>query len=324
MITVDSKNSPSTPIDQRVETVVFCDLDGTLVLENSFHTFIGICVREARGMQRLSLLLALSLRGLGRLSGGHSGLKRRVLRWFAGVDATTQKAVVSETCKTLKRTIAAPVQRYLAKRKAEGARLVLATAAPDAYAADFAASQGFEACIATPTAVTPDWRECLGAEKQAACEAWVSAAGLAQTSLHRVVLSDHADDLPLMQGATALVLCCSAERAAQIQTSIAPTQTATTRCIIDPEAAQPGGGFWLWFDGSPLGPLDEWEVRTILSKHRYAALYVGGGQWCRQRPGDDRRRAVLRTDCPLPPSALFRLRLELHRRIERDALGIFH
>ena len=302
------------------ETLVLCDLDGTLVLDNSFHVFIACCWRRGSITQRLGLLRAVLPRALGPLAGGHRELKRRILQVFARQDQAWRQTVIDATLARLQVTRSEPIMRALAKWRSAGARIVLATAAPDTYAGPLAQSLGFE-CLATPGEVTPGWQELLAKRKATAVRALIDT----MPGPRVIVMTDHEDDLPLLALADTAVVQAPAARFARIAAALAarPGNPLPPE-HLDPTVAQEGGAQWLWLDDRPHGPLDRWEVRTILSKHRHALLYTGAGKWQRIGPGRSLAAAVMRRDCPLPPSSRLRLLTHVRRRLLRDWLGLFH
>ena len=77
--------------------LVFCDLDGTLVLDNSFHIFLARFWAEGWLPQRWALLKALLPRAFGRFSGGHAGMKRRALLAFSLQDSDWRSMVIAST-----------------------------------------------------------------------------------------------------------------------------------------------------------------------------------------------------------------------------------
>ncbi len=302
--------------DAAQRAVVFCDLDGTLVLDNSFHVFLSAAWSRAHPAQRVALGLRLGLRALGRLSGGHSEMKRRVLVWFARQPEAWRNAVIAATLVRLHATLSAPIRTALRRHADAGARIVLATAAPEIYARPFADQIGATDCLATNAAT--QFHALIGARKRAACAAWLTK----HPPAHIIVLTDHPDDLPLLHLAHEAVIQAPPAVFAAIRDQLdAP---APHLHHIDPWAAQPEGGYWLWFDDRPSGPLDAWEVKTILSKHRYAQIYAGQGNWRPIGPGQGLEPATLRRDCPSPPVSRRRLKIHLHRRLQRDLLGVFH
>jgi phosphoserine phosphatase len=304
---------------QKLKTLVLCDLDGTLVLDNSFHVFMACFWSACSGMQRLSLLGAVLPRMLGRIAGGHAGLKRRILVSFGRQSPEMRQKVIAATLERLHMTRSEPIARLIADWRESGARIILATAAPDFYALPFAQAYG-ASCIATPGDVGPDWKELLSDRKAAACLSMIQSL----SKHHVIVLTDHCDDLPLLALADRSVVQAAASYYDLIVAELADRPDSVQPTHIDPTEAQEEGGYWLWLDDRPHGPLDLWEIRTILSKHRHALLYIGAGNWVRIGPGQTLAPAVLRRDCPLPPSSRKRVVTFLRRRVLRDWLGIFH
>lgn len=300
-------------------TVVFCDLDGTLVLDNSFHGCLATAWTLANARQRLALSICLLPRLLGRLAGGHAGLKRRALNWIARQPEEWRADLVKATMERLDSTVSTPIRRDLQTLASGGADIVLATAAPDFYARPFAARFGMIDCLATASTVTQGWSELLGTRKADACATWLAKRGVAPRV---VVMTDHADDVPLLRLADEAIIQASPTEFDGIRSRLDPARPVLRH--VDPLADEEGGGHWLWFDDRPRGPLDAWEVHTILSKHRHARIYSGAGQWRRIGPGQTLDHATLRRDCPRPPGSRDRLMIHLRRRIQRDWLGTFH
>lgn len=301
-----------------LKPVVFCDLDGTLLLDNSFHIFLAIIWMNSSWSQRMQLAWRISARFLGRLTGGHEGLKRRIVFWFRGSPNDWQEKVVFQTVRKLPQTFSMPVRNVLDNWREKGAELVIATAAPDIYAAQIAQLMGAE-CLATSSTPDAEWGELLGLRKAEACKAWLRKRG---EDRHIVVLTDHLDDLPLMQMADEVYIQACLSIFDKVKLLLPEPRPRLLH--IDHEEAQSGGGYWLWFDDRPSGPYDPWEIRTILSKHRFAQIYMGRGNWRSVRAGDSIESAVTRTECPRPPGSRQRLAVILIRRIWRDWLGVFH
>ena len=73
--------------ERGVKGVLFVDLDGTLVLENSFHTFLRAAWQHGGSRLRLQFMLAVLLRATGRGIHARLAMKRRVLSAFANTSA---------------------------------------------------------------------------------------------------------------------------------------------------------------------------------------------------------------------------------------------
>jgi phosphoserine phosphatase len=299
--------------------VMFVDLDGTLTLDNSFHLMLASLWRAGRARTRIALVAALLTR-LVRPHSGRLAMKRRVLEIFDGGRPDVRAAVVEDVQRSMRVTLSEPVRQRIEQWSRAKGRVVLATAAPMSYAAPFARGLGLDDCVATAAASGGTWHELSGEAKARACRDWLARHDV-PASADLAVVTDHLDDLPLTREAHTVILQASPESFARLSQEIDSDKHLEH---IDPVSAQDGGGCWLWFDDAPKGPLDEWEVRTILSKHRYALMYAGAGSWERVRPGDTLTHAVLRVECPVPPSTRARLVVAAERRIVRDRLGIFH
>ncbi len=301
--------------------VLFVDLDGTLVLDNSFHLFLRAIAELGTVRLRLVLFCALGLRLVGRFSGGHEGLKRRVLVAFSIAPESCRSAIIDRTLDLLEHVRSRPIMSRIVAWQAAGGRVVLATAAPDWYAVPFARIVGIGDCIATAGVPARGWHELLAAAKAAACSDWLVHNGFGPGT--RVgVLTDHTDDLDLLRISGEATVQANPACFARITQALAGKGPRLEH--IDPVSSQEGGGSWLWFDDRPVGPLDPWEVRTILTKHRYALIYGREGRWRRIRRGRDIGIGVPRVDCPIVPDTHTRLLISAKRRIVRDWIGLFH
>lgn len=302
---------------------VFCDLDGTLVMDNSFHIFLAALWKHGDFATRTHLFIRLFLRIFGRFSGGHQAMKRRVLSLVGKLPRQDRDKIIEATSSRLKATTSAPVHSQLIKLRNSGAQLVLATAAPDLYVKDLAARLDAKV-LATPSELSPDWQELLGERKASAVTEFLKEHLSADAPAHIIVFTDHTDDVPMLRLADEAYIQASQDKFNEISLMLTGTKGAPQLVHIDPLAEQVGGGYWLWMNDSPQGPIDAWEVKTILSKHRYALLYIGAGNWKPIGPGQSLAQAALRNDAPRPPSAKRRVWTHIRRRTVRDYLGVFH
>lgn len=175
---------------QRVAVV---DLDGTLICGNTLHIFARCALRDAlRGGRLLdaaaiSGLLALRLLRLCT----HRTMKFGILRRARLTDSLRARFVA----RVDKDRCPAVAARLDSLRK-DGCTLLLATAAADVYVpwiwhGDF---------LATPVADNPERRELRGLAKLAAVRRWCADH---DATLYAVI-TDHADDLPLLTAGSKL------------------------------------------------------------------------------------------------------------------------
>jgi len=93
----------------------------------------------------------------------------------------------------------------IAADRAQGRRLVLATASYEFYAAAIAKRLGFDDLIATRTGTDPEGRlhprivgeNCYAEAKKDMVEAWLAAQGLTRDTVHLRFYSDHPSDAPM-------------------------------------------------------------------------------------------------------------------------------
>lgn len=302
--------------------VVVVDLDGTLVLGNSFHEFLGSLWQRGGFSARRALLAVVLRRTLSRGVRARQLMKLRVIKLYSRLDPTRAEAVLTGTVDACLAQISAPILSLVRARADAGWRVVVASAAPAVYAEALTGRLGFDACLASPMASDRPDDELIGERKAAAVRVWLDEEmpTCAGGSVPVMVVSDHRDDLPLMALADEVALQGSAAERAAIETQL----RRPVAFSLDPLEKQAGGGLWLWFDDRPSGPHDIWEVITILSKHRYALLYAGDGAWHRVLPGSSLAVGVHRSSCPRPPSIRQRVGVVARRRLVRDRLAIFH
>ena len=302
-----------------MSSVVFVDLDGTLVLDNSYHAFLWSSWRHGGWKVKSRLLHALATRPFQ----GHAGrvqMKSRIVNAYSRTTPSRQEAIVTSTSSMLRRTLSLPVLSVIDRFRAEGSAVVLATAALECYARPLALELGFDDCLASSSVIDPSgWVELWGERKAEACSAWARENCSLEARI--VAISDDVADLPLLQEASQVVLQMTEEKAIAIAEDL-PKHNQIE--VIDPVSAEVGGGIWLWILDGPKGPYSTWEVETILSKHRYALAYVGDGRWERVLHGGRLNNAVSRRSCPQPPRAGVRFAIALRRTAVRDVLQIFH
>lgn len=294
------------------------DLDGTLVLGNSFHDFLLVSWKLGSTCLRIRMLGAFLIRTLSTRADKRWRMKQAVLRAFDRMEDSRRQRIVDRVVIEQANMFSTPVLREIARANESGVPVMLATAAPALYAAPLAKSLNIPICLATESASL----ELLGEAKAIAVQEWLAAAGTTSAAVHLTLVTDHPDDVPLMRMSSTVLIQAAPDRVAQIAELLEGSSVVVRH--IDSVSEQNGGGFWIWFDDRPSGPHDRWELRTILSKHRYALAYVGAGRWTRIRPGERLDELVPRSECPTVPGMRQRLTTLTHRRVVRDRLGIFH
>lgn len=305
--------------DTKTQDVLFVDLDGTLVLENSFHTFLRAAWTYGDARLRAQVVLAISLRPTGNGSDARLAMKRRVLSAFSNTSLIRQNRILTATLTRMRMTLSSPVMAAIDAWRAGGGEVVLATAAPDCYARLLAEELEFADCLATPSQVRSNWMELSGPAKAEACRRWLELRNDIAGEVG--VITDHEDDVHLLSLADRAIVQGSTRVFSYIASVLGPDVDLVH---LDTLSGQDGGGIWLWFDGRPSGPHDRWETRTIMSKHRYALMYTGEGRWEQLRPHTDLAKAVRRVDCPRTPSVTTQMRIAFKREVIRGQLGIFH
>jgi phosphoserine phosphatase len=199
--------------------VLICDLDGTILYGNSFPLWIMYLMfgwlpepgLRARLLLSLRVQRLLLQRRLGRID--HAQLMRGVqLAWHRASHGAADSAAyrVPARLRRLVRPAFEPVLHQIAAGEIDA---VLATAAAGEYAVPLGFCLGFRHILATPCRLPADGVLNLWAEKLRSVEAFL--AGQQWAERPRVLLTDHIDDLPLLQHCDAVGWFGSAEMMAR-------------------------------------------------------------------------------------------------------------
>lgn len=184
---------------KNITPAIVIDLDGTLVSVNTFHHFMLFVAKiAARKLQIFSLLrifLAVASRALRIVH--HSTMKHAVMKIAAKLLSESQVHYFAS--KITKHTNKA-VENIITDAHRRGAVVILASAAPALYASHIAVITGCDHCIATEMPNRFRINECRGPVKLARVTDFLSANNMAL----RAVVTDHHDDLPLIQASIGL------------------------------------------------------------------------------------------------------------------------
>lgn len=201
---------------RRVPVLVF-DLDGTVLRVNSFpHWVLFLIFGPIRGIgtarrMRLALRAAwlLLLRKLGRID--HTALLRELQRAWREIPTSVTGALVAPLQTMLLRRIRSNLRPLLQMVASERLDAVLATAAAGEYAEGLGRRLGFRHVLATLPAGELTAPINSGTHKRDRVLAFLESAGWRDRPL--ILLTDHIDDLPLMQRSTLVCWFGPAERA---------------------------------------------------------------------------------------------------------------
>ena len=193
-----------------MERLAFYDMDKTVTAAPTWTRFLLHAART-RAPWRLALLPVAGLAGI-------SYLLKRIDR--AGLKQFTQRLMLGRTVEpgemaALGEAFADAVmadgvldkaRARIAADRAEGYRLILATASHDYYAAAIAQRLGFDDVVATGAArdgqgrILPliEGENCYGPAKLRMIEAWMAKAEIARADAQVRAYSDHVSDAPLL------------------------------------------------------------------------------------------------------------------------------
>jgi HAD superfamily hydrolase (TIGR01490 family) len=201
-------------MDQMAETLLaFYDMDKTVTRVPTWTRFL-VHAAGRRAPWRLALLPAAGVAGLAYLLKltDRGGLKAATQRLMLG-RAVSPEAMAELAGGFADQVVASGVldgaRARIAADRANGYRLVLATASHGYYAAGIAARLGFDDVVATGAKRDGQGRvlaelegdNCYGPVKLRMVEAWMSRAGIARSDAHVRAYSDHVSDAPLLEWA---------------------------------------------------------------------------------------------------------------------------
>lgn len=208
---LSERPSPAPRRGDPVAVSVF-DLDRTVTRRGTYTAFLLHCAR-ARSPWRLGLAPAAAVHFLVHLLGGSSRkrLKERLQSLFLG------GRVEREELAGLARAFSGRLRssgfhegalRRIAEEKAQGRRIVLATAANAFYVDEIARELGIDEIVCTRSVwdgdhLLPriDGENCHGGEKLAMLEDHFGRSGLDRGALHVRFFSDHQSDGPVLRWA---------------------------------------------------------------------------------------------------------------------------
>lgn len=177
------------------------DLDGTLLSTNTFRDYLSYCGSAALHNFQFdicfSILWWVMLRKLRFVS--HSRMKQALLDRTAAF--MTQKSRLDHFVEKEMTYLNVPVQQLMEPYRNRGHLLVLATAAPAFYAHAIAEFLNMDLCCGTllpSEVVIGEWKENVGQHK---VEALQRLLQVHKAELD-VVITDHSDDLPLLNSNT--------------------------------------------------------------------------------------------------------------------------
>ncbi len=184
------------------------DLDRTITSLPTWTPFLLFATRRLRPA-RFALLPAIGIAAVGRAAGlmHRDRLKEAMHRLLLG--PATPPGQLDDVAEDfaewiVRRHLRPGARAQLVTDRAEGRRIVIATAAHRFYAEPIARRLGVTDVVATSTRrdaagrilPTLDGPNCYGAVKQAMIAAWFTGTGLDRATTHIRFYSDHASDQP--------------------------------------------------------------------------------------------------------------------------------
>jgi len=186
------------------------DMDKTITHAPTWTAFLIAAARDHAPWRLVLLPLAgIATAGYAAKLLDRAGLKQATQRLMLGrsVPAEATKAIVARFADHVVASgTFAGARAQIAADRAEGRRLVMATASYRFYAAAIAERLGFDDVIATNSRLAPDGallpvidgENCYGPAKLAMIEAWMRAQGIDRADAHVRFYSDHVSDAPAL------------------------------------------------------------------------------------------------------------------------------
>ena len=202
-----------------MQQIAIYDLDRTLLRNPTFTPFLIFAARIAAPW-RLLLLPVWVIAMIGYRLGlyGRKPLKQFGLRLFTGnslPDSIFAPIAADFARQRIARDYSTAAQRSVRVHRGSGARIIIATAAPEIYASEIARQLGIDDVIATRHLRTADpagfmeafdGENCYGEEKLRRIEIWMQAQNLARADCHITSYSDHPSDAPMLNWSDAAIL----------------------------------------------------------------------------------------------------------------------
>jgi HAD superfamily hydrolase (TIGR01490 family) len=193
-----------------IQPLAIYDMDKTITHAPTWTAFLIAAARD-HAPWRLALLplAGIATAGYAAKLLDRAGLKQATQRLMLGrrVPAETAKAIVARFAdRVVASGTFAGARAQIAADRAEGRRLVMATASYRFYAAAIAERLGFDDVIATGSRLAPDGallpvidgENCYGPAKLAMIEDWMRARGIDRADAHVRFYSDHVSDAPAL------------------------------------------------------------------------------------------------------------------------------
>ena len=183
------------------------DMDRTVTRRATYTPFLIHCAlhRAPWRLLLLPLVVGSMLAYLAKLidRGKLKEINHRLLLGDLRHPGELKPLIASFAAATLSNNIRPGAHTAIARDKAEGRRVVMATASYRFYAAEIAERLGFDDCIGTNSILgldgavhaKIDGKNCYGPAKLAMVEAWLDTNGIERG--HVRFYSDHASDAPV-------------------------------------------------------------------------------------------------------------------------------
>lgn len=198
---------PSAPSPDSSVRIAIYDLDRTITRAPTWTPFLLDAVLRHAPWRLALVPVVLGAAGLKALGLIHRDRLKQVMHRAALgtlTPARAERLAAGWLGRFGPAQIRGKARARIAADRAEGYRIVIATAAYRFYAEAIAREIGADALIATATALDPHGRllpridggNCYGPAKRAMIESWLAAEGIDRAAAHIRFYSDHVSDVP--------------------------------------------------------------------------------------------------------------------------------
>jgi HAD superfamily hydrolase (TIGR01490 family) len=194
-----------------MQQLAIYDMDKTITRRATWTPFLATYARcrpwDAIGLSATPgpvILYALKLIDRARLK----EMTQRLVMGRRARLAEVERIAALFATRIVAEGVYADARARIAADRAQGRRVVIATASYDFYVRPIARALGVEDVIATPSMVESDrlipriaGENCYGPAKLRMIEAWMAAQGIARGDAHIRFYSDHVSDAPTLEWA---------------------------------------------------------------------------------------------------------------------------
>ncbi len=194
-----------------MQRLAIYDIDKTITRRATWTPFLRTYARQRRwgGVRMLATLGPVILYALKQID--RARLKELTQKLVMGRQAPlpeVERIAASFAARVATADIHADAHARIGADRADGCRVIIATASYDFYVRPIATQLGIEDMVATRSTIENGWmvpritgENCYGSAKLRMIEAWLAETGIAREDVHIRFYSDHVSDAPTLEWA---------------------------------------------------------------------------------------------------------------------------